>query len=619
MSARFAPLEPARLEFDDTGTPFSARHQDVYHAREGALRQARHVFLQGNRLPERWHGQHSFTVCETGFGLGRNFLALWQAWRDDPQRCGRLHVLSFEAHPFTRADLAAASRGLPSSLEVLARQLVHAWPVLLPGVHRLEFDAGRVTLTLIFGRIEQTAREAQAGVDAFFLDGFAPDKNPEMWSPALFGQLVRLARPGATAATWCANGSVRRALRDSGFIVSKAPGLAGKWQMTRAVLRPGLGRGTTAQQAGPVLVVGAGLAGAGIAHALALRGCEVQVVDPRLTIGRGASHLGHLAAGLTPLVSRDDDQRARLSRAGVLRALHRWQELPEFARPRRTGTIELFRDASQEKERRLTLETLQFPKEWVAWLDPAELSKRSGLALERSGIYFADGQLVRPEPLLEALFDHPRIRCQPLGIERLQALESGWLAHAQEGPPIEAATVVLANAADAATLLATCIELAELPKLRSGWRVAGQVSYFRSEVSGHDPDTVLSGEGYWLPQVDGINVGGSTYLRDALRSGVTRSGHGDIAAHVADMLDVGADTVASWLARPDGWAGWRAVVAGRLPVFGPVPARQGLWLACAYGSRGLTWSALAGDLLGAALMGEPQPLERSLQGAVAPR
>ncbi|WP_397475291.1 tRNA (5-methylaminomethyl-2-thiouridine)(34)-methyltransferase MnmD [Pusillimonas sp.] len=619
MSHRFAPLVPARLQWDETGTPFSELYGDVYHARQGAIEQARHIFLRGNGLPERWRGRASFTVCETGFGLGRNFLALWQAWRDDPRRCARLHVLAFEAHPFLASDLAAASRELPEGLRELAGQLVDAWPVLLPGVHRLEFEAGRLTLTLFFGRIEQAAREAQAGADAFFLDGFAPDKNPAMWSPALFGQLVRLGRPEATAATWCVNGVVRRALRDAGFIVNKAPGFGGKREMTRAVLRPGLGWGSTAINSGPVLIIGAGPAGAGLAHALAARGRQALVVDPVLVNGRGASHRGHLAAAMTPLVSGDDDQRARLSRSGVLRALHRWQGLPLRARPSRVGTIELLADASQEALRRSTLDTLQFPEAWVRWLDADEVSRRVGFRLDRPGTFFADGQLVHPEPLLDALLDNSHIQCRAAHIESLRRDGKRWLAKCDNGSIFEAETVVLANSTAAATLLSTCVDLRKLPKLSSGWRLAGQVSHFRALDAGRDPATILSAEGYWLPSIGGINVAGSTYVANAAGSAVTEHGHRIISEQMAGMLKMKADDVMRLLDASGGWAGWRAVVGGRLPVFGPVQGVQGLWLACAYGSRGLTWSALAGDLLAASLDAEPLPLERSLQRAVAPR
>src|SRR5690606_4957990 len=98
--------------------------------------------LGGNELPQRWRNRTSFTVCEAGFGLGRNFLALWRAWRDDPERCARLHVLAFEAHPFAQDDLRAANQNLPEDVASLAAQLADAWPPLLPGMHRLEFEQG---------------------------------------------------------------------------------------------------------------------------------------------------------------------------------------------------------------------------------------------------------------------------------------------------------------------------------------------------------------------------------------------------------------------------------------------------------------------------------------------
>lgn len=619
MSFRFTPLVPATLQRDASGTPFSERYGDIYHARQGAIQQANHIFLSGNGLPERWRGRAAFTVCETGFGLGRNFLALWQAWRLDPRRSGRLHVLSFEAHPFSAADMLEAALDLPADLRALAEQLAHEWPVLLPGVHRLEFDSGRVTLTLFFGHIDRMAHEAQAAVDAFFLDGFAPQKNPEMWSRALFGQLVRLGRPGATAATWCVNGEVRRALRDSGFIVRKAPGFGGKREMTQAALRPGLGWAKETRREGRVLIVGAGPAGAAAAHALAIRGRESIVVDPALAHGRGASHRGHLAAALTPLISRDDDQRSRLSRAGALRALHRWQGLPVPARPKRIGTIELLADVSQEELRRSTIQTLAFPTEWVDWLDADEVSRRVGFKLDRSGTFFAHGQLVQPEPLLEALLDNPLIQCRANSIVSLQRESDCWIAQSATGDRIEAATVVLANSTGAASLLSTCFELQKLPKLKSGWRLAGQVSHFQASGVGLSPATILSAEGYFLPCVEGINVVGGTYEADAVESRVTTQGHRANAQHLADILQKEASDVLPWLADPAGWAGWRAVVGGRLPVFGRVSSLDGLWLSCAFGSRGLTWAPLAADLLAASLEGEPLPLERSLQRAVAPR
>src|SRR5690606_8659120 len=213
MSSNYEPLIPAVPQLNTRGVPVSADFGDTYHPEWGALEQARRVFIHGNDLAQRWRGQDSFTVCETGFGLGHNFLAVWHAWRLDPHRPRRLHMVSFELHPFASHDLQALwQHSLPAAEMALARELLAAWPPLLPGLHRLEFEGGALTLTLAFGSVERLARQVSAQVDAYFLDGFAPRVNPAMWTRSLFGQLVRMANAGATAASWCCAGEMRRGL-----------------------------------------------------------------------------------------------------------------------------------------------------------------------------------------------------------------------------------------------------------------------------------------------------------------------------------------------------------------------------------------------------------------------
>lgn len=144
------PLVPARFTDDRDGALRSPEYDDIYHAAAGALAQCRHVFLDGNRLPARWRARDRFTVIETGFGTGLNFLATWAAWRDDPARCGRLAFVSVEKHPFSRDDLRTIHRRWPE-LAALSQQLLDAWPPLVPGFHRLDLDDDRVGLTLLFG------------------------------------------------------------------------------------------------------------------------------------------------------------------------------------------------------------------------------------------------------------------------------------------------------------------------------------------------------------------------------------------------------------------------------------------------------------------------------------
>ena len=223
-------LEPARLILDGNGTPISETYGDIYHSAAGGHAQARHVFLAGNGLPERWQGRETFTVLETGFGLGINFMATWLAWREDSSRCARLQFVSLEKHPFSATDLASAYAAWPE-FGMLAEELCSCWPLPEAGIHRLALDGGQVILTLVLGDAIETLPTLSARADAFYLDGFSPVRNPELWSPLLCRLLARLANDGATLATWSVAGDVRRALSEAGFRVERRPGFAGKRQM----------------------------------------------------------------------------------------------------------------------------------------------------------------------------------------------------------------------------------------------------------------------------------------------------------------------------------------------------------------------------------------------------
>jgi len=228
-------LDIAPLAFGPDGTPVSAVYGDVYHSTAGGPAQARYVFLGGNGLPARWRGRARFGVVETGFGLGLNFLATWRAWRDDAAACDVLDYVAFEKHPFCAEDLAVAQAAWPEFAD-LAAELRALWPALTPGEHLLRLAGGRLRLRLVFGDVRTMAPGVTVSADAFYLDGFSPAKNPDMWSPDVCAQLARLGAPGATLATWSVAGSVRRAVQSAGFSVEKRLGFAGKRQMLVGVL-----------------------------------------------------------------------------------------------------------------------------------------------------------------------------------------------------------------------------------------------------------------------------------------------------------------------------------------------------------------------------------------------
>lgn len=639
----YEPLIPADVEAGTANIPYSPRYGDVYHSLAGGLAQSEYVFLKGNGLPERWRGRSAFTVLETGFGLGINFLALWRTWREDPQRCQRLHMVSIEAHPFAGEQLSAwLRRLLPASFDPQIQQLVDQWPLLMPGLHRLEFEGGAVTLTLAFGRAERLMPLLECRADAIFLDGFAPRLNPEMWSLSILQQLARCAAPGATAATWAATGAVRRTLSAVGFDVEKKPGFAGKREMTVACLRAAAAApASESTPNGRAVVVGDGPAGAGVAWALGRRGWEVTVIAPGRTPngstldGGDVGYLpGHMAAAMTPQVDRADSVRARLSRAGVLRAhaILRSQQSEYAAAANivsgaatRTGTIQVIRrahmtDPMAETVWRDEFAALRMPEAWLQPVDAEAASTLAGQPVSRGGLFLPQGTLVRPAAWCESLLRHRAIRRCEATVERVQSVGSRWAVQTAEGTMGDFDVVVIAAGVGSAPLLERSALAHKLPWSSVLRAVGGQITLMpvRALPLGA-PACIVAGEGYVLPAVEGWSVTGSTYDHDSLPG---RPLPVSTVMHAANLKR--AQRLLPKLA-PDltpesclGWTGWRCVVPGRLPVVGPVPDCPGLWLATGFASRGFTWSLLAGELIAGQLLEEPALLEIDLIQAISP-
>jgi tRNA 5-methylaminomethyl-2-thiouridine biosynthesis bifunctional protein len=622
-------LIPARLAFDAAGTPFSEEFADVYHSADGGPEQARHVFLGGNDLPARWQGRESFVIVETGFGLGLNFLATWAEWLADPRRSQRLHFVSVEKHPFATADLAQLHAHWPA-LAPLSRQLVAAWPPLTAGFHRLTF--GGVTLTLLLGDIAELLPKLRAVADAFYLDGFAPEKNAQMWSPAVLRQLARLARPGATLATWSVAGGVRQGLADAGFLVTRRPGFGRKREMLVASLpasqtcRTYLARETPERCA---LVVGAGMAGSSAAERLAARGWQVDVIERNPAPAMEAS--GNHAGVLLPLLARDDNIAARLSRACYLYALRHLQAIANAEgglRWNACGVLQLARDAGHQALQRATIEELGLPADFARLVSCDEAARLAGRAVAAAGCWFPGGGWVAPPSLCRAQLgahgDAIR-RHFSKSVATLRRAEGLWHALAPSGEVIARAPVaILANARDALALP----EASALP-LR---RVRGQVS--------HVPATAMAGlrcvvcrEGYVAPGPDGLCALGASFDFDDDDPLPRLDGHVGNLTRLERLLPGSAGGIDP--ATLAGRVGFRTASPDRLPLIGALPAgvaalswrapklsemprHSGLYGLLGYGARGLVWAPLAAELLASQLEGEPLPLPGDLVDAVDP-
>ena len=479
-------ITPAAIDFDTDGPPFSPTFGDLYHPRIGALAQARHVFIAGSRLHERWHSRRLFTILEAGFGLGNNFLATWSAWRQDAAHCERLLYLAIDARPPCLQDLRRAHAASPLPEPELAGALVDAWPPLLPNLHLLPFDQGRVQLMLSFGDVALLLPQIRAHVDAFFLDGYAPSHNPQMWQPRVIKGLARLAAPGATVATWSAASSLRADLVSAGFELHAASGIGGKRDITLGTYAPRYTprdkprRAAPAPVVGPppqAIVIGAGLAGAWAAHALAQRGVTVTVLDRQPQPAAEAS--GNLAGIFHPTVHGDDGAHAQLLRAAALFAHQRMR--PLIAAGLVLGQVDgLLRLVSGTVSGRDALRTMQaqvralgLPEGYVQALSADQASVLAGVRLSHPAWYFAHAGWVAPAALVRQLLAAPSIRfVGGAQVRRLRRNHDGWAALDANGQVLaQAPVLVLANADGAGSLLTT---LGHAPWPLQRWR--GQVS-----------------------------------------------------------------------------------------------------------------------------------------------
>lgn len=592
----YGPIVPAELAFAGT-TPYSARYDDVYHSAQGGLDQARHVFLGGNDLPDAWAGRERFVILETGFGLGLNFLATWQAWKDDPRRCRRLHFVSVEKHPFRRDDLAALHRQWPE-LGEFSRPLVDAWPVLVPGLHRLHFEGDAVTLTLVFGDAVEWLPQLSLAADAFYLDGFAPDRNAELWTPETLATLRGLAAPGAMLATWSVAEAVTQNLAAAGLTWEKRPGFGNKRYMLAARAPGTRSESTTADRR--VIVIGAGVAGSSAANRLAARGCEVTVVERGDRPALGAS--GNIAGVFRPLPSLDDTRLSRLLRTSFLYGRRHLAALPE-ARHALTGVLHIARDARHEYTQRRVIERQQPPPELLRFVERDEAARLAGWPVEMGGWWFPDGGWIDPRSLCRANLAGIAAR---FGREVARMERSGgiWQLLDADGRTIaEAPQVVLANGIGS-------LKLAPQVPIRIG---RGTVSHL-PEAAVPSFGIVATRNGYVTPAIDGIHCAGATLSPDDTDPAPRLDDHRENLLRLDAILPGygrGLDPT-----RLDGRVGFRPMSPDRLPLVGPLSASDGLWTLNGFGARGLVWASLCAEMLASRIVGDPLPLERELGEAL---
>ena len=640
----------AELSWSDDGQPFSTHFGDVYFSRDSGLDETRHVFLQHNDLDQRWAALPpgtSFCIGETGFGTGLNFLCAWQRWEQLAPTDAHLHFISSEKYPLSRQDMQRALALWPE-LQPWASQLLAQYSDLAPGWQQFSLAAGRVTLTLLIGDLLDTLPQLDAQVDAWFLDGFAPAKNPDMWQPALYQQMARLSRSDATVATFTSVGDVRRGLQAVGFDMRKVKGYGRKREMLCGRLlsqppatwappwyqRPTLPAGGERS----VLVIGSGLAGCSTAFALARRGWQVTVIERHATAAAEAS--GNTQGILYCKLSPHQTPLSRFVQASYaycLRLLH--ELLPQGdGNWAACGVLQLSTD-DKERQRQLALAEQGYPHSFLHNVDVEQASALAGLDVQQPGLFFPGAGWVNPPSLCQALLQHPNIRLLTNSdVLQLEQRDRHWHALDAQGQSIASAAVaVICSAADSRRFE----QSSRLP-LKA---IRGQITELPATERSRQLRTVLCAEGYISPARHDRHHLGASFRFDRLD---TQPSTEENLSNLA-LLDSLSPALAEAL-RPQqdpatlaARAALRCTSPDYLPLIGPLADAQafdndyavlgkdaskqpqtptrwypGLYINAGHGSRGLVSCPLSGELIAAWIGDEPLPLPRDVAWAVHP-
>jgi tRNA 5-methylaminomethyl-2-thiouridine biosynthesis bifunctional protein len=557
------------LEWTDEGAPRSRRFDDVYFSREGGLAESRAVFLEGCGLPDAWAGRRRFAVGELGFGTGLNVLALLQLWARTRPSGGRLHVFSVEAFPIS-PDEAARALAVWPELADLAARLLARWPQA-QGVRRIDWPEIGATLDVAVAEAATALRDWDGAADAWFLDGFSPAKNPEMWRDEVFALVQVRSAPGARLATFTVAGVVRRGLAAHGFDVERRPGHGGKRQRLEARLA---GVPTGPDAPADALVIGGGIAGASLARALSAENVPVRVLRGP---GRGAS--GNPAALVTPRYEVGDTPAARFYAQAFRRAVDVYADAPGAVLD--TGVVQLGAPDEAGRFERLARSPLFGPGELQVQDRP-----------DGPALLAREALVIDPKRIVEVwLADVPVIEAEAARLERSDA---GWRVLGQGGETLaEASCVILAAGAGMLTLT---------PELGLG-AVRGQVSL----APGLEGPAAAWG-GYCAPTPGGL-LFGATHDRDEVSPEVRAADHQRNLETLRRRFPELAEAAAQG---PDlqGRAAVRAAARDRLPLAGrhPDPDSTGLWVLAGLGSRGFTTAPLLAEHLAALLAGAASPL-----------
>lgn len=633
------PIEPANIHFNAAGMPVSDAFDDIYFSNLDGAAESDFVFLQGNRLTDRfnaWPSRQPFVIAETGFGTGLNLLLASQLFLATAPADAKLHLISFERYPLTVAQIRLALTHWPH-LASLCDALLSCYPPLVTGAHRVYLHP-RIQLDLHFGDVLETlpswARSCPGKVHAWFLDGFAPRKNPQMWQPSVYDAMALSAAPTCTLATFTAVGDVRRGLIQAGFAMTKTPGFGRKRDMLIGhKMRPGAPRVTT--QPRRIAIVGGGIASACLVRLLEEYGdhAVVKLFCADTQLGQGAS--GNPQGAIYPLLQADYTPTTQFYNQAYVYALTFYQRYcPEQLH--QCGVLQLgFNDKMRQRQQR-TLERTQYPADFVRAVTVAQARAWSGVAVDTGGLYFPTGGWLAPQMAIESLLagtqadvlTNTQITSIVPSLERRGWQVNGFNQQTQRRLSETFDDVIIANGA-ALNELNQAHSSAPSLTIRP---VGGQVTQTTHTEQSEQLKVVICHKGYLMPAQATQHCVGATYTR--LNAANMLAYHAAPNAERAqdDLKNLQlthAHTPLRFAACTSNRRAVRATTPDHLPLVGRHPnyiAAQstqalgdepsGVWVLGGLGSRGLTSAPWCAALLVDKLFKRPLAVDARVLKAI---
>lgn len=648
-------ITKANIQFNENGTPYATEFEDLYFSDAQGIDETTHVFVKNNRLLERWKtfSEPLFTIAETGFGTGLNVLVTMLYFEkfmqlgDNPSL--RLHFISIEKFPISRSDLTKALSLYPQ-LQQYSDSLLAQYPIPVAGCHRLSFLDGKVTLDLWLGDVHKVLpkidNKPQGLVDSWFLDGFAPSKNPDMWTQALFENMAVLAKDNCHFATFTAAGHVKRGLRVAGFTVAKRPGHGRKRDMLAGSINksaqnqsrlPYFARiPATLNKAPTVAIIGGGLAGANCAYALNKRGVSATLYCKDDNLAKGAS--GNAQGGFYPQLNAEAGHASQIQALSFNFASTLYRQLLSqgfhFSH-QWCGTLQLAFNEKVSNRYRKLIQNQTWPEEMLHWVEPQQATQLANLHLPYPGLYIPQGGWINLPELVAKLTKAANATVVlNKRLTSLTPINDSWQINWQDGSQSKADIVIMATGSDSVD----CQQMSQLPFRL----VRGQVEAIASQNELTNLSTVLCHKGYLTPARLGLHAMGSTYVKDDKSSDYRLTEQQtNLATHQKALAK--CDWISELEPTQNGRAAIRCSTPDHLPMVGAVPDINGqteqyhdlykalrphsypqpinhnnLFMLCGLGSRGLTTAPLCSEILASQILDEPLPLPNHLLDALNP-